>query len=169
MSVIITVADIKPPAPGKKQASVIDSTGKRWGIAANEMSNYQQFGTYEISRFKESFFQGKAYYTIEAAVQTGGGTNAVSSQPLRPTTPVSQSVPQGYSENQRRMDIFVCGAFNNIMGNPSTPDVNVHSSQFYVDIINNLKAAWKLTLGPQAQPIQPVKALNEDMNDDIPF
>lgn len=181
---IITVADVKPPAPGKKQASVIDSTGKRWGIKPEEMSNYRQFGTYEVERFKESYFNGKTYYHIESAFPvntSSASTQAVSSYektafrdapPPRP----AYSYDTNYSDEQRRMDIFVCGAFNNILSNPEMSPSNMMAKDF-IAIINNLKTAWKATLGPNADqyaagmvkpdPISSNK--KDDMNDEIPF
>lgn len=168
-SITITVADVRPPAPGKKQASVIDSTGKRWGINPSDQNSYRQFQTYEVTRFKESFFQGKTYYTIESAVPASGMQNA--SPP--PSLPAMKAALPGHyiaPDDQRRMDIFVCGAFNNAMANHDTSPFSVAEEDF-VRLINRLKQAWKKTLGPQSDPISSSRPNtdNDDMNDSIPF
>lgn len=165
MSVVITVADIRSPAPGKKQASIIDSTGKRWGVASSEQDNYRQFGTYEITKFKESFFQGKTYYTIESAVSINATGTSATPPPAANATSLYKAPP---SEDQRRMDIFVCGAFNNMMANSC---VNPHelSVGAMLNLVNDLKDVWKKTLGPQPDPISTTVRPAPDMNDDIPF
>jgi hypothetical protein len=38
-----------------------------------------------------------------------------------------------------------------------------------IGLIENLKAAWKRTLGPQAQETKPKGALNDELNDSVPF
>lgn len=165
-TVTITVADIRAPAPGKKQASVIDSTGKRWGIPPSEQNNYRQFGTYEITQYKTNEFQNKTYYTIEAARAVGnGGADSSIQQSPRPSTGNSYTPP---NDDMRRMDIFVCGAFNNMMANPCTNPQEL-STTGMAAFVNALKSVWKLSLGPQAQEVKSAGSSTAEFNDDIPF
>lgn len=168
-TVTITVADIRPPAPGKKQASVIDSTGKRWGIPPSEQNNYRQFGTYEITQYKTNEFQNKTYYTIEAAravaaYGNGGADGSIQPSP-RPSTGNAYTPP---NDDIRRMDIFVCGGFNNIMANPCVNPMEISTEQM-AEFARRLKQVWKLTLGPQAQEAKPAGSSTAEFNDDIPF
>jgi len=160
--VTITVASIEWPKEGKKQGAIIDSTGKRWGVWADKVGTFQQFGTYEIT-YKTNEFRGTTYYTLDTATLVAG--NGV--QPPRPTPTVINMPPRSDSaDNQRRMDIFVCGAFNNIMANPNTKPQE-WTSEGMAGMIKTLKTVWLRTLGPQPDPISSTR--NNDMNDDIPF
>jgi len=162
----ITVASVEWPKEGKKQGAVIDSTGKRWGVWADKLGAFQQFATYEIT-FKTNEFKGTIYYTIDAAMLVG-------SNMVRPSTapPPRMEAPTpsraDYDDNQRRMDIFVCGGFNNIMANP-----NVNPQALTVDqmsaMAEMLKRTWKRILGPEAQPTLARGSLDNDLNDTIPF
>ena len=166
-NIIITVADIKPPAPGKKQASLIDSTGKRWGISVNEMTNYRQFGSYEVVKFKESYFQGKTYYTIEQAVGTSDGAGAIRQPTGVPLTGSSGSAPAPYTEDQRRMDIFVSVLINN-----SNIDPAGAAEEDLVSMVLKFKRVWKRVFGPQPDPISSGGGHDEtngELNDRIPF
>lgn len=165
---VITVASIEWPQAGKKMGAVIDSTGMRWGVWPDKLHGYQQFRSYEIG-FKSSDFKGKTYYTIESAIPLGEGSKPsgliMPDHPIPPPPPMPR---QDDADDKRRMDIFVCGGFNNAMANPNTSPL-VMNSENMIGLINNLKAAWKATLGPQAQPMQRKGALNADLDDEIPF
>ncbi len=171
MSIVITVASVLPPGPGKKQASVIDSTGKRWGIKPADMSNYQQFGNYDIIRFSENVFQGKTYYTIEQAVPVGGNPNVSPSpsnynqKPNYPGPSLQQA--SSYDDDQRRMDIFVSVMINNSSFDPAcTPEDEL------VDICNMFKRVWTRVYGPKPDPISSTRARggsDKELDDRIPF
>jgi len=157
--VTITVASIEWPKEGKKQGAIIDSTGKRWGVWADKVGTYQQFGTYEIT-YKTNKFRGATYYTIDTATLIGGNG-------VRPPPPIRNEGPAAplsglNSDDQRRMDIFVSVMINNSSFDPaSAPE------QELVDVINKFKRIWKRVYGPQPDPISSTR--NHDINDDIPF
>src|SRR6267154_5091184 len=113
-TVVITVATIRYPEAGKKMGAIIDSTGKRWGVWPDKLPGYQQNRSYEVA-YKASDFKGTTYYTIETATPIGNGGAPGLILP-RPPIPESRPAP---SDDQRRMDIFVCGAFNNLLSNPN--------------------------------------------------
>lgn len=165
----ITVAAIEAPGIGKKQGRIVDSTGKKWNVWADKLANYQQFRTYEII-YETNEFKGIIFDVIKSAVAVGG-----ESPPPRTSAANYQSPPKTYTnppatydDNQRRMDIFVCGAFNNAMANPNTNPL-VMNAENMIMLINNLKTAWKRTLGPQAQPTLIRGGLDNELNDEIPF
>lgn len=162
----ITVADTKPPAEGKKQGKVIDTTGKTWQVWADKLHLYQPGGTHLVQKFKTFEFQGKTYYTIEQATAVGGAAPAQASAVqayVPPPTPFTST-----SEVTRRMDIFICGIMNNTASNEKLLD---YPENELVEKIQMLKRVWKrsflsgdtsITSGAPARD-------NSDMNDDIPF
>lgn len=158
----ITVAAIERPQAGKKMGAVIDSTGQRWGVWPDKLPGYQEFKTYEIG-YKSNDFKGKTYYTIETATPLNGGR--VTGLIIPKTVPPKQ---EESFDDKRRMDIFVCGAFNNIMANPNVNHLTMTNAEM-VGIVNGLKQVWKLTLGPQAQAVLPRGASDTELNDEIPF
>jgi|SRR5882672_826516 len=160
----ITVSAIEWPQAGKKMGAVIDSTGQRWGVWPDKLPGYQQFRTYEIG-YKSRDYQGKTYYSIETATPLNG--NGTVTGLIIPKSAPTRQQDESF-DDKRRMDIFVCGAFNNIMGNPGVQPTMLSNSQL-IDIVNDLKKVWKLTLGPQAQAVLPRGASDDELNDSIPF
>lgn len=152
----IIVASIEQPKPGKKQGAVIDSTGKRWGVWADKLANFQQSTTYDIA-FDSNEFQGRTYYVIKTAIPVGGTGNG--SKPLPSTSTQSPA----YSENQRRMDIFVSVLINN-----SKLDFVTAPENELVDVINKFKRIWNKVYGPKPDPISS-GIRNNDLNDELTF
>ena len=161
MEIRITVADVIYPAPGKKQGRIIDQTGKTWQVWGDKMSGYSRGGNYVISKYKTSEFKGQTYYTIEEVSPVGqmpGMANPVSA-------PASIGVSP--SDTERRMDIFVCGAFNNIMANPNVNPALLEAADM-INLVKRLKATWVNTLGPNRPGTTQRAAQNSDLNDDLP-
>jgi len=159
----ITVTSIEWPAAGKKMGAVIDNEGQRWGVWPDKLPGYQQFRTYEIG-YKSNDFKGKTYYTIETA-RPINGTGTVTGLIIPKAVPLKQ---EENFDDKRRMDIFVCGAFNNIMANP-----NMNPAVFKVEgmaaMVEMLKRTWQRTLGPQAQAVVERGTRDDELNDSIPF
>jgi hypothetical protein len=168
MTVVITVAGIEWPKEGKKQGKIIDSTGKKWNVWANQINDFQQYQSYEVT-FETNDFKGQTYYIIKSAKPAAGNASFPLRTSAAPNIPrMHDAIPRGepsvmVGEDQRRMDIFVCGAFNNMLSNPEMQPSNMLAKDF-IAIINNLKAAWKRTLGPQPDPIS--SGRNDDMGGD---
>lgn len=163
---IITVAGLEWPKPGKKTGAVIDQSGKKWVVYADKINQFQQFQSYEIVP-KTISFNGRSFDTIDSVQGVSAKPNSSPPNP-GPTPPVHVAgMPslQSHNDNQRRMDIFVCGAFNNIMANP-TVQSHTFNAEDHIAIINELKKAWAATLGPKRDPIS---TGNSDMDDEIPF
>lgn len=156
MDIRITVADVMYPGPGKKQGQVVDQTGKQWYVWADKLHNYQKGGSYMIQKYKSSDFRGKTYYTIEEAQPIGG-----SPIPVRevPNTAV-RLAPVAASDTERRMDIFICGAFNNIMANPNVNPAMLEAADM-VQLVKRLKTTWLTALGSPPRT-------GSDLNDDLP-
>jgi len=159
----ITVTSIEWPAAGKKMGAVIDNEGQRWGVWPDKLPGYQQFRTYEIG-YKSNDYKGKTYYTIETA-RPLNGTGGVTGLIIPRAAPPKQDES---FDDKRRMDIFVCGAFNNIMSNPSF-NPTVQSNADMVEIVRGLIQVWKLTFGPQAQAVVERGMRDDELNDSIPF
>ena len=162
METIMTVASVKPPLPGKKQASVIDTQGNRWGVWADKLAAYNAGHTYKIISFTENEYQGKIFKTITKAEPMGG---APAGYPA--ASPTSVSVAASYStadakanQNATRRDIFICGAFNNIMANGNVNPLIMDEKDFML-IIRRLDHAWKNAVNnPQRR---------SDMDEEIPL
>ena len=166
MDIQITVADIIYPAPGKKQGKIIDHTGKEWQVWGDKMSGYHRGNNYVVQKYKTSDFKGKTYYTIEEISPLGPVGAEV---PRRPTLtePVKLVAASPISENERRMDIFVCGAFNNMMANPNINPAMLTTAAM-IEMVKQFKAVWVNTLGPNRPGTAARAAQNADINDELP-
>lgn len=161
MGEVITVAEVKWPQPGKKTGSVYDTRGTRWLVWPDQLSNFKQGQSYEIGETKSSVFNGQKYTTIMSYTPITGSRetpqhNVVSPSAFRQAPPP----PPKADDRERRRDIFVCGAFNNIMSNPNVNPL-VLNKQEVIHLINMLKEAWTNTLSGTPP--------RDDMNDEIAF
>lgn len=164
-NVVITVADINQPAPGKKQGKVIDTTGKTWQVWADKLYLYAPGQSYNIT-YKTTNFNGKDYYTIDQSAPAG---SAAIAPPPRGTTPTQRAaavVPpiptvSDYQEAERikRRDIFVQGILNNSAQNQ---DFVSMQTEELIGFTEKLMIVWFNTLGKKPQTAS-------DMNDEIPF
>jgi hypothetical protein len=159
--VTITVAAIEWPKEGKKQGAIIDSTGKRWGVWGDKMAGYQQFASYDIT-YETREFRGQSYTTIKTAAPLSGGPTAPPSPPLQTYHP---SPAAGGFDNGRRMDIYVCGAVNNMLANPNVQPMQLSAIQL-AELTRKAIDAWKLSFGPK--PIARGE-LDSELDDEIPF
>ena len=157
MEIRITVADVIYPAAGKKQGKIVDHTGKEWYVWGDKMAGYQRGGNYVINKYKTSDFKGKTYYTIEDVAPAGGGIQSAPQRSI-PETPIKLAMAP--SDHERRMDIFICGAFNNIMSNPNVNPAMLQAADM-MEFVKRLKATWLSTLSGPPKP-------GDDMNDSLP-
>ncbi len=155
MDIRITVADVMYPAPGKKQGQLVDQTGKKWYVWADKLHNYQKGSSYMVQKYKTSEFRGQTYYTIEEANPVGAGPGMT--RPV-PETPIKLAMAP--SDNERRMDIFICGAFNNIMANPNVNPAMLEAADM-INLVKRLKTTWLTALGSPPRP-------GSDLNDELP-
>ena len=170
--VAITVQKVSWPTEGKRVGSVTDTTGKRWGVFPDKLGGFVEGGSYTIKEYSAfTTNNGNVIHTIKVA-RPGGAA---------PSPSNGQSAPQSGpppNDNQRRMDIFVCGAFNNLLANPSVKAGDLTQIEM-IDILHKIKSSWVAVFGPTpintpAAPQRPAPSSspryeNPDMNDDIPF
>ncbi len=163
--VTIQVAEIKRPAPGKKQGALYDSDGRRWGLWPNDIAKFSIGAHYKINEYTSSMFNGQEYLTISKFEMVGGATTRI------PPSGATQSAPAGsfqqpapqpnLAAEHRSEDIFVCGALNNILSNPSVNPLAISPAQM-IGIVNMLRQTWSNTLKRS-------QSNNNDLNDEIPF
>lgn len=171
----IVVREIVSPKPGGKQYSVIDTAGQRWGVFADDIGNYTVGGVYNIINSTSSVFKGQTYITLKEAefVRMDGTPPATAPQPTRSPAPpqqfrnpapaarpVAQPVAVSQSEAERSLQIFVCGAVNNMLSNPNINPLDLKAMDL-IGFINNCTTAYRNTLGRSPR--------NDDMNDEIPI
>lgn len=169
----ITVKDVRWPAPGKKTGIVEDTTGKWWGVWPDKLGNFKAGLSYQITDFDSREFNGKVYYTIRQATPISGLQGQQAAQ-NRMSAGAASPRSQGSDDGQRRLDIFVCGAFNNLLSNPNINPVDM-SMMDMIDILHKFKGAWMGVFGPSPLPVarrpDPISSGPSDpaLNDDIPF
>lgn len=169
----ITVQEVRPPTFGKKTGIVADSTGKWWRAWPNMLPQFQPGNSYQID-FDSNEYQGKTYNTIKASMPMNGVQQAVPNNRPQYSAPPPMTSQTSVDDNKRRLDIFVCGAFNNLMSNPNVDPAGLSMMEM-IDILHKFKGAWNGVFGPSPLPRRNdpigsgVSPAPNDMNDDIPF
>lgn len=155
MAVVITVAGITPPAPGKKQGKIHDTTGKSWNVWGDKLHNYAIGMSYNIT-YDTNEFNGAQFNVIKTAV-------VAAEQPPQAQMAKPQMQPQQYGLAPTAKDeqIFVCGALNNAMANQNINPMMLTGPDI-IGLVEKFRMAWRNTLGK-------VQQNNSDMNDEIPF
>ena len=166
----ITVAQVQPPPPGKQKGSIKDVSGKYWFVWPQDMRSFVVGSTYIIQEYDTYNTQtGKTYYTIKRFQMVMGGA-AGGAAPRAAPSPSE-------ADGQRRLDIFVCGSFNNYLSNPNiNPDTL--TAMHVVEVLQKFKQGWMGVFGPSPLPSRQAQRQDsissgpqreDDMNDDIPF
>lgn len=181
--IMITVQDCRPPNPGKKMGVIKDISGKTWLVDAAVINDFQPGTGINIQQY-DTFRtnDGKTLYTIKRyQIVVGGAQTGVRQPPGQQQQYPQRTAPTPQvNDNERRMDIFICGAFNNMLSNPN---INPNDLQMMdiIDILQKLKGAWLGVFGPSPLPQRgtqrqdPISSggtgslPHNDMNDDIPF
>lgn len=181
----ITVAEVRQPEPGKKTGKIKATDGKVWYVWADKIHEFFPGGSYKITDYSTyRTDRGATLYTIKAyqALSSNGaasrqGNSAVSRPQMQPSVgPVSN--------NEHRMDIFICGAINNMLSNTNV-DPMALTMMDMVDAIHKFRSAWLAVFGPSPLPRQqtarpdPISSgtqtaqqgtiQHNDMDDEIPF
>lgn len=148
--IAITVTEMNPPAQGKKQWNLIDSTGKRWGVNPEDANMFSPGQSYTVDQYKSSEFKGKTYYTISAAspIQRQANGPAPIVAPPQATLTLKDEV------------IFVAGQMNNAMSNPSINPFGITTVE-RIKFINDCRTAWRNTFGKVQS--------DDEMSDEIPY
>jgi hypothetical protein len=174
MSEIITVAGVTHPAAGKKQGKIQDTQGRIWQVWADKISQFNAGQSYEILTSKTTQFNGATYVTIGEFRPLTPGVGAQQAAAFAPppqqarapfyppTSPPPMPAPQQaaaapISEHVRRMDIFICGAVNNMLANENINPLDINPDGM-MQFITMMKEVWKKTLGPNAGQSPPAPA-----------
>jgi hypothetical protein len=172
--ITITVKEVRPPSPGKQKGVLIDASGKWWLVQPQDMNSFSPGYSYRITEF-DTFTgnTGRTFYTIkqfQSIVNNGNGA--------APRAPAPRTSSPPADDTARRMDIFVCGAFNNLLSNANVNPLDLKMMDM-VSILNDLRSSWLGVFGPSPLPRQqprkedPISTSqqrsNGDMDDEIPF
>ena len=161
--VVITVDNVEPVAEGKKQGKVFDTTGKRWGVWANQIDNFVPGQTYSLTKIKSSVFQGKTYYTIEEFAPINGTGMAAGYVPTHHAAP-----PRAAAVSNKDQQIFVCGIMNNLAGNPAVNWLAM-SIDDKIQAVQEARYIFDVTFGGKPRRQTATAQQADDMNDEIPF
>lgn len=154
----ITVAELRPPAPGKKQYKLVDSTGKQWGVWADKANLYQIGQSYVVEKYKTNQFQGNTYYTIEEAAPLSTANGQGNVQRVEPR--VQAPPPQAIGVTLKDEIIFIAGQMNYAMSNPNVNPFSITTVE-RIKFINDCRTAWRNTFGKRQG--------DDEMSDEIPY
>lgn len=157
MAVTITIAGIQPPAPGKKQGKVHDTTGKSWNVWGDKLHNFAMGQSYSIT-YDTNEFNGAQFDVIKSFTPASGGPAQQAPQPAQPRAPIQQYNPQPTAKDEM---IFVCGALNNSLSNPNINPMMMTGPDI-IGLVEKFRMTWRNTLGK-------TQSNSSDMNDEIPF
>ena len=148
----ITIKFINPPGPGKKNASIKDTTDDFYLLEPAIADKLSTGGTYNVD-YRTNTFRGTTYKIVEKIepVTASGGAAAQSN--------VVKGVFGGKVDDKIAAErIYVCGIVNNIMSNPGlNPDSLTKA--YLVNMTQMARDAWQETFGRH----------NSDLNDENPF
>jgi len=157
----ITIAEIQPPAQGKKMFTAFDTQGGRWQIWPDKSHLYAAGRTYTIE-YQSSNFKGTTYNTITKQLGAQGVSGGGQLTPMAAQHPGPAQIrpPAPAQADDRGEDIFVCGAINNILANPSVNPLLLNEEELKGTVLM-LRRVWAATKRGQRG--------RDDMNDEIPL
>lgn len=157
----ITVQGTEAPKPGKKRGRIKSETGMLFQANPELIAKVKMGESYELA-YKDETFGDTSYRVVEAVYppKTGG---APAAQPARQA---AASTP----ESNKDMHIFVCGAYNNALANPTIDPFGLTTSE-KLKFVTEQMEIYKLTLGRKAgTPISPKpQEVDPEFNDEIPY
>ncbi len=172
MDIQITVQDKVAPIADKKPGTIIDHTGKKWGLFRPQWDQIMIGASYVITNYGTWVNQGGVtYYTIKAISPIANGQ--LMPQATIPVRSMAQAMPQVPNDNQRRLDIFISVSWRAWLENANHDELTLTAM---IDQLHKFKSAWLAVFGPsplprQQAPVQPdpISSGPDDMNDEIPF
>ncbi len=172
-TVTVQVASVTWPKPGKKNGTIKDVNGVLYSTPPQFLQNVQQGVMYAIS-YKQNQFQGQTFNMVETIAPVQGGMMP-QPQPQTQAAPPAQYVPpqqqqphqQGkpaghyaaISDRERAEQIFVCGALNNMLSNPTRDPFAISGTELTATV-NMLRKVYANTFGGVQR--------NDEMADEIP-
>lgn len=154
--VTITAEGVFPVKAGKKQGYIKDENGALYGAFPTVLNTIKRGARYTIT-YKVNEFNGEQYKVVEKAVLVAGSdTNTGGS---------GQTANNYVPDREKQEHIFVCGAVNSILSNPSV-DVTQIDTGWLAKITSAARAAYALAW---AQPKAAASSRKDDMDDEIPF
>lgn len=162
----ITVQGTEAPKPGKKRGRIKSETGMLFQANPELIEKVSMGMAYEIA-YKDEKFGDVSYRVVEAiypAPISGGPTRAPTAAPR--ATPMPATAPE-YSKD---MHIFVCGAYNNALANPSIDPFGLTTSD-KLKFVTEQMEIYRLTLGRKPEDRIETgnrQSFKDEMNDEIP-
>lgn len=174
---IVQVADVIWPKPGKKNGTIKGADGQMYSAAPALLQPIQRGVMYSIN-YKINNFNGMQFKMVEQIVPMQGGMvqqpmgvtppqtitgNLPQSQPQQTPAPQSYAKPAGsyaaISDRERSEQIFVCGALNNMLANPTRDPFAIRGDELR-QTVNMLRQVYANTFGGVQR--------NDTLEDEIP-
>ncbi len=149
----ITVAKIEPPAQGRKQGTIHDTSGGRWKAWGDKLANYQVGSTYTIT-YKTNSFNGQSFNVIDNAVLASHGT---------PQQARQVAATQTNSDDKRSEDIAVLALIKEWVAK-----IPVGDTEGLAHALRVCRSAWRNSKNVLPSKIETGPQNAEDFGDEIP-
>lgn len=150
----VTVSGVFDPKAGKANGTIKDTEGKMYLAEPKLLSQVRAGGRYTLGyKFGNGNF-GNLMFVEKVSAVAGGAPAAGGS---------GQTVNSYVNDREKQEHIFVCGAVNSILSNPSV-DVTQIDTGWLAKITSAARAAYAL-----AWSNKPAEAKKNDMDDEIPY
>lgn len=161
----ITVQGTEAPKPGKKRGRIKSETGMLFQANPELIEKVIMGSDYEIA-YKDEKFGDVSYRVVEAIYPAG--SKAPSPAP-RPGGSVGQQRSAAPApDTSKDMHIFVCGAYNNALANPSIDPFGLTTSD-KLKFVTEQMEIYRLTLGRKGQLPPKQEGVDPDFDDEIPY
>jgi hypothetical protein len=148
---VINVKYVNPAAAGKKNASIKTDDDQFFLVPPEMLGQFQQGGRYKIE-YKANAFKGVTYkYVEKIEPDVAAGPSPIAKH---------QAGKYGSTDMATAERIFVCGAYNALMGNPNIDPRGISVDERIAEVNKN-RDVWRQTLGNPQQ--------DAEMNDEIPY
>lgn len=165
--VTITVQGTEAPKPGKKRGRIKSDSGMLFQATPEQIGQVRMGGTYEVAYKDESF--GDANYRVVEGIFMPGENGRAPPPPPR-VGPQTPNRPAPFTPESKDMHIFVCGAYNNALANPTIDPFGLTTSD-KLKFITEQMEIYRLTLGRKPEDRIETgqrQSFKDEMNDEIP-
>lgn len=156
----VTVQGTEAPKAGKKRGRIKSETGMLFQANPELIAKVKMGETYELAYKDETF--GDVSYRVVEAIYPPKSDRA---PPAAPSAPRAAALAPDTSKD---MHIFVCGAYNNALSNPTIDPFGLTTSD-KLKFVTEQMEIYNLTLGRKGQLPPKQEGIDPEFNDEIPY